>query len=812
MKEDNSEFFEEFLEDMTELLENMSNNLNKLKKDDKSDFENIVNEIFRYAHSLKGMAAAMEFSKMEKLTHKMEDVLYEIREGKLEYTKDILNLFCKGYQYLSKILENIEVSGGEDEESLTGIEELTEELGFYIKKDEIKIEEIKESLKIDEENYKIINEKIKNGKKMYFFKIFINQNSSFKMVRAYMAMECLKKHAIIYSTCPEEKRINNGEGDIYDDIIYGILETDNIDIIVENIIKISEIDDFETEIIKKLEKEYKVVNHKKNTDIDIEEKEYVKNEIENSINYSEDVEKECKEKIEEIIDIIEDIDEDAEMNSLIRQIIENIEFINELFQVHTTESRDEILEKIKKVLTNIEKTGYKYYVDKISILMEYVNLLNKIIKNKEYEKSNEFKNDFNKINERETNVLEKNKLNISDNDLNIKKSKKNINNTNEMHENIRIPASKADMLVDMLEELIVAQSQLKQEALEKFSQDSSYVKNLLKMFRITKEVQDLSISFRMITLKTIFQKVKITVRDTAKKLEKKIDLEIIGEDTEIDRLVANKLLDPLLHLVKNSISHGIETKEKRIKSEKSEKGNVIIVAYSIKGHVYIEVSDDGQGIDTAKVYKKAKEKGLIDEKKTYTQEEIVELIMLPGFSTSESIDTISGRGVGMDVVKTEISKLSGKISIENYPGLGCKFTIKVPKNMTAMNGTVVDIAGQNYIIPTNYIKEIFKAEDDKWITVKGVRKKVKLRNNIINLINMKEYFDIKEDDDYEKIVVILEVDKTLKALVVTDILERREVVVKSIGDDFANVKHIFGAAILGDGNASLILDIENMFN
>lgn len=363
----------------------------------------------------------------------------------------------------------------------------------------------------------------------------------------------------------------------------------------------------------------------------------------------------------------------------------------------------------------------------------------------------------------------------------------------------------------MLEELIVVQSQVSQEAATKFNQDSIFFKNLTKMFRITKEIQNLSISFRMITLKSIFQKVKITVRDTIKKMDKKIDLKILGEDTEIDRLVANKILDPLLHLVKNSIAHGIETVQERLAAGKSEKGNLVILAYSVKGHVYIEISDDGRGIDTEKVYKKAKERGLIDEEKNYIKEEIIEFIMLPGFSTSDQVDKISGRGVGMDVVKTEVSKLSGKLTVETTEGKGSKFTIRVPKNMTAMNGTVVKICGQKYIIPTNYIKEIFKVDPEEWIHIQGKRSKVKLRDTIINLIPMENFFDTDEHDVDEKIVVVLEADKVLRALVVTDILERREVVVKSIGDDFSEVKHIFGAAILGDGNASLILDIENLF-
>ncbi|NLK62148.1 MAG: hypothetical protein GX287_01730 [Fusobacteria bacterium] len=806
MNIENSEFFEEFLEDMSDLLEKMCYNLEKIRKKEEPNIKSSVNEIFRYAHSLKGMAAAMEFKKMEKLTHKMEDVLYDIREDKLCVSDEILNLFCRGHEYLMKILENIEMVGGEDEDSLEGIESLTEEIAKYsVKNDEVKLL-IEHSIVLNNEIYKNLESKIKNKKKIYFFKAYINSNSEFKLVRAYMVLDALKKYGDVYITNPSEDNINSGLG-AFESIFYGIYETKNIDDLIDSILKISEVQNFEVDIIEDLKKEYFLNETELKKSFEDENK---TDDIINYDNYAKDIDNEIIEKIKNIYDIINDIDEDSDVDLLIRQVEENILMINEMFEVYTTDHRTIIINNIDKILKDFKNNGYKYSLEKVNVLNEYILLLENIVENIEEEKNPKTIDKINKLNERRINIFEKNKFDITDS-VSQSKNIKKMNSDSEIHENIRIPAIKADILVDMLEELIVAQSQLRLEALEKFSQDTVFYKNLMKIFRITKEAQDLSISFRMITLKTIFQKVKITVRDTLSKVNKKIDLEIIGENTEIDRLVANRVLDPLLHLVKNSISHGIEISEDRTKANKPEKGNIVIAAYNIKGHVFIEVSDDGQGINIEKVHKKAIEKGIADDKKQYTDDEIVNFIMLPGFSTTESIDTISGRGVGMDVVKTEITKLGGNITIENKPGIGCKFIIKVPKNMTAMNGTVVDIAGQNFIIPTNYIKEIFKVEDNRWISVKGEIKKVKLRNTIINLIDMHKYFDIPKEESYEKIVVILEADRAYKAILVTNILERREVVVKSIGDDFINAKHIFGAAILGDGNASLILDIESIF-
>ena len=179
-----------------------------------------------------------------------------------------------------------------------------------------------------------------------------------------------------------------------------------------------------------------------------------------------------------------------------------------------------------------------------------------------------------------------------------------------------------------------------------------------------------------------------------------MNLEIQGEDTEIDRVITDWLLDPLLHLVKNAISHGIEPEAERIAKGKPVQGQVKINAYSKRGNVYIEISDDGQGMNPEKIYRKAVEKQLLDPSKEYTDEEILDMVFLPGFSTSEQVTNISGRGVGLDVVKTEISKFGGKVEIDNRLGKGCNFTLKIPINLAAINGTVVDIGGTRYIIPT----------------------------------------------------------------------------------------------------------------
>jgi len=355
---------------------------------------------------------------------------------------------------------------------------------------------------------------------------------------------------------------------------------------------------------------------------------------------------------------------------------------------------------------------------------------------------------------------------------------------------------------------MMVQSQLEKSVLSDFSKDSLTVKTMMTSFRITKEIQNLSISFRMVTLRNIFQKVNITVRDSLKKLEKKAEILIYGEDTEIDRVVGNRIIDPLLHLVKNSVAHGIESKEERKAAGKRESGIISISARAEKGYVYIEITDDGQGINTNKIFSTAVKKGLINENDKMSEEDIVNLIFAPGFSTAEAVDTISGRGVGMDVVKTEISKLGGRIIIHNRAGQGITFTLRIPQNMTSLNGTVVNIMDKKYIIPTVYIKEVFSINEDTYVSVVGKNQYVKLRKNIVPIIPTENYFTGEENS---KIMIVLEVDGVQKALPVNQVMERREIVVKPLSEDFDAIKYISGASILGDGQAALIIGVEQLF-
>lgn len=378
---------------------------------------------------------------------------------------------------------------------------------------------------------------------------------------------------------------------------------------------------------------------------------------------------------------------------------------------------------------------------------------------------------------------------------------------------IRVPTVKIDNLVDMMGEMLITQSLIEQEAIKRFGTNDMFISNLLRMGRIAKDLQNLSMSLRMVSLKSTFQKLNRVGRDTIEELQKNVTLRFDGEETEIDRNVADKILDPLIHLLKNAISHGIETEQERIEKGKHPLGLVSILAYSKRGNVYIEVADNGRGLSVDKISQKAIDKGLLSPVNNYTEEEIIDLIFQPGFSTAEKVDNVSGRGVGLDVVKTEITRIGGRVEVNNHPGQGCSFILRIPINLAAINGTIVEIMGTNYIIPTVNVKQILKPEPSQWVSVSGVTKMIRIREQVISVIPITEIFGLEDVklEEFAQLVVVIELDQKLKALPVQGIEGRREIVVKSLGEEFLELNFVSGASILGDGKVSLILDVENLF-
>lgn len=336
-----------------------------------------------------------------------------------------------------------------------------------------------------------------------------------------------------------------------------------------------------------------------------------------------------------------------------------------------------------------------------------------------------------------------------------------------------------------------------------------------RMNFVTSELQMQVLKMRMIPVEKVFKKFPRIVRSLARDLGKEVDLKIFGEETELDRSVVDEIGDPLIHLIRNAMDHGLETPDERIAAGKPGTGTLVLAAVHEGNSIIISIKDDGRGIDTDRVGRKAIEKGLIteDQLAAMSQREMFDLIFLPGFSTKDKASDLSGRGVGMDVVKTNIKKLNGLIEIKSEKGLGSEFILRLPLTLAIIQSLLVEVEGEIYSIPLASVLETLRV-DQREFHVIGGQEVLKLRDMVLPLIRLEQVFRVQrhyEQDNFCYVVVIGAADKRV-GLVVTRLVGQQEVAIKSLGNYLANVPGIAGSTILGDGRVTLIVDPVGMID
>ncbi len=380
---------------------------------------------------------------------------------------------------------------------------------------------------------------------------------------------------------------------------------------------------------------------------------------------------------------------------------------------------------------------------------------------------------------------------------------------------VKIDTIKLDNLLDMVGELVIAGSMVRANPHVQAISDRKLMADLGQLSRITTELQKTTMSMRMVPIKQTFQKMVRVVRDTAKKRGRKVTLELEGEGTEIDRNMVEKFYDPLMHMVRNSVDHGIEPPEERVAAGKPEKGTVVLSAYHKGGNVCIEIRDDGKGLDREKIIAKALENGLIteDDVENMSEDEAYHLIFKAGFSTAEQVTEISGRGVGMDVVQRTIDELRGKVEISTELGKGTTFTIALPLTLAIIDGMVVEVGTERFILPTISVAESLRPSQKDYSTVQGRGEMIMIRGNLLPLIRLHEVVGVEptERNPWDALVVVVEHHGQMRCLLVDRLIGRQEVVIKSLGESLKDVKVVAGGAIMGDGRVGLILDVEGVF-
>ncbi|MGR3301073.1 MAG: chemotaxis protein CheW [Candidatus Scalindua sp.] len=375
---------------------------------------------------------------------------------------------------------------------------------------------------------------------------------------------------------------------------------------------------------------------------------------------------------------------------------------------------------------------------------------------------------------------------------------------------VKVDTVKLDNLFDMVGELVITNTLICGEM--NSANNNGTNKNLSQLTKITKDIQDQVMSMRMVTLKQTFQKMSRLVRDVSLRSGKKVRLEISGEDTELDKNVIEELADPLVHILRNSIDHGIEAEEGRVARGKPVEGVVKLSAFHRGGNIIIEIQDDGNGLQKDKILQKAIERGMVNNQSSLTDNQICNLIFAPGLSTTDKVTSISGRGVGMDVVKKNIEKLRGNVEIKSEDGKGSTFTIKLPLTLAIIDGIVVNVGGTKYIIPTISIEESIRPTKEDISTVKNQGEVVNIRGSLLSLVRLHKLYNIDTEKTipWESIVVVVEGAEGRYGILVDELLGQQQVVIKSLGDRFKDIKGISGSAILGDGRVGLILDVSGV--
>lgn len=695
---DVSQYLEIFIDETNEHLQNLSDCIMTLEKE--PDNKDTINEVFRAAHSLKGMAGTMGFKRMQHLTHDMEDVFQEVRSDKIRVNSKMIDILFDCLDALDKYLENIKETSDEGTEDN---EAIIKELNDFIAQSEgketassVEATEVKETPMQEEDGstkkfmeIELTNsekEAIKNaeesGKHVYGFTVYIHQDCLLKAARAFLVFKAVEDFGEIIVYRPSSQDIEDEKFEL--DFSFFLASEEALDKIIAAAKAVSEIDTVLAEEVK-----------------------------------SDMLEK--KEKMALV----------AEKPAAVQE---------------TAEAKPAATENTAKKTQSAT-------------------------------------------------------------------AKKTTSNKPVTSRTVRVDIEKLDALMNQVSELIIAKNSLVSISTTEGGnfENQTFHEQIEYLERITTSLHESVMKVRMVPIESVVNKFPRMIRDLSRKLNKSMELYMSGEDTELDRTVVDQIGDPLQHLLRNSADHGLESAEVRKERGKPEKGAIYLNAFQEGNNVIIEVSDDGNGIDTEKVKEKAVERGVItpEQAENMSQKEVINLLFIPSFSMAKQITDISGRGVGLDVVRSNIEALGGDVEVSSTLGEGSKFTVRLPLTLAIIQALMVEIRQEKYAIALGSIQNIedIPVKDIRYVEAKEV---IHLRGMVIPLIRMDKILDIEplEEDPESLTVVIVKKGDKYAGLVVDNLIGQQEIVIKSLGKFIKNNKMISGATILGDGEVALILDVN----
>lgn len=681
---DMNQYLDIFVEESREHLQQLNVSLLELEKDNKN--KSVLNEIFRVAHTLKGMSGTMGYTKMQTLTHDMEDVLDALRNERIYADSNMVDVLFKCLDALETYVNTIAQTSQEGSETF---QEIIDELNNIIKNGGAPQKSKKSSFKT--ENI----EKTKSSGPVKALSVELNQYDVNVIKKALeVEMNVLEIHVVLDKGCLLKAARAF--------IVFQILEKNS-------------------EVIKSVPK-------------------------------------------------VEDIEDERFDNDFTVVVI-------------TSKSKEFFSQEINSVAEITQ-------VDITPVLSENMNQKD--------------------ISEEETvEVYETNSPQLAQASSKGSEEHKKIQKTGKT---VRVDIDRLDTLMNLVSELIIIKTRLDDTSSNNENSDRESIEYLE---RITTSIHDAVMRVRMVPVETVFNRFPRMIRDIARELDKDIKLHMSGEETELDRTVIDEIGDPLIHILRNSADHGLETHEERAKAGKTALGNIYLRAFQDGNNVVIEVEDDGRGIDVEKVRKKIVEKGIESAEivESFSDKEVIEYLFKPSFSTADKVTDLSGRGVGLDVVKTKIEALGGMVEVDSVRGRGSKFIIRIPLTLAIIQALMVRVGDEKYAIPLGSIKEI---ESVKPGDIRLVRNQevILLRDVLVPIVRLDRILGVpgSVSDDQKKGItcVITKKGEKLSAFIVDALIGQQEIVIKSLGKLMSGVKYIAGATILGDGNVALILDVNSL--
>ncbi|AKN33903.1 chemotaxis protein CheA [Clostridium carboxidivorans P7] len=679
---DTSQYMSMFLEESMDNLQTLNESLLQLEQEP----ENIdkLNEIFRVAHTIKGMAATMGFNEMAELTHKMEDVLSEFREGKLKVTQKVVTVLFKCLDTLEQMVNNIS-DGVEDEVSIVDIMNELETIKEFADENpqmEGKAEEpVKEesaagkkvNIELNEYDINVVKQAEDKGFKCYQIKIFLSENTLLKSARAFLVFKNLEDFGEIIKSVPSTEDIENENFDFEIDLI--LLSTKEKDDISNSLMNISEVDRVSV------------------TDVDVKQEKAKR---------------------------IEEKSKDDEVKA----------------KAHEQKPAIQPKPAATNAPAKSAKAPHKEAAHK------------------------------------------------------------------KAHQSVRVDLERLDKFMNMVSELVIHRTRLEQISSNYKLNDLN--ETLEQVARTTSDLQDLVMKIRMLPVDTVFNRFPRMIRDLSVELDKEMELIIQGSETELDRTVIDEIGEPLIHLLRNAADHGVEPKEERLAKGKSEVGKIKLIAYQEGTKAVIKVEDDGSGVPVDKVKAKAERLGINTE--GMSDNDIRNLIFMQGFSTNEQVTDISGRGVGMDVVKTKISALGGTVDLISEKDKGSSFIIRLPLTLQIIQALLVKVGTETMAISLGYIDRVIDYSDD--LVKMTNNKEVIIHNgNVTPLVRLSNRLNLTKEDSAKNYIVIVNVGEKTVGLMVDGLFGQKEIVIKPLGKTLQGLKEYIGATILGDGLVTLILDV-----